>query len=251
MRPLRHLCSLPWAQVVAIAATAPLFSVDVAQASMEGEQGPPSLLQWIAAPNSHEDAAGELRSWIEIKGVELVGPSKQAGQVLIIKGSLPTPCHRLAVEIPPTASADGALRLQAWSISQPSQICAQVVQPFSAQIPLGSLAFSKVIVNEGLEADPADSVGLPQPSGAITIPEVACAQTIELTPLQPCIDPIAPISFQLPIDETTMPPVMGNGPAGPITATPGPLPVAAALAGWHSARRLRRRCRTMASVPRH
>lgn len=29
----------------------------------------------------------------------------------------------------------------------------------------------------------------------------------------------------------------------PVTATPGPLPVAAALAGWSSARRLRRRCK--------
>lgn len=29
-----------------------------------------------------------------------------------------------------------------------------------------------------------------------------------------------------------------------ITATPGPLPVAAALAGWSCARRLRRRCKT-------
>lgn len=33
------------------------------------------------------------------------------------------------------------------------------------------------------------------------------------------------------------------GAEGPITPTPGPLPVAAALAGWSSARRLRRRCK--------
>lgn len=263
MRPFRHLWNLPWAQVVAIAALSPLICLDVAQASMEGEQGPPSLLQWIgeapvlfqepialAFPGPHEEHATGLYNWVEIKGVELTGQPNQAEKVVTIRGSLPTPCHRLAVRIPPTASPDGVLRLQAWSVIQPRQICAQVVQPFSAQIPLGSLSFSKVVVNDGMGADPADSVGLPQPSGTITIPEVACAQAVELPIRPPCIDSIGPVSIKLPIDETTLPAILPNdSPAGPTTPTPGPLPVAAALAGWQSARRLRRRCRTMAPAP--
>jgi hypothetical protein len=45
-----------------------------------------------------------------------------------------------------------------------------------------------------------------------------------------------------PVDEAIYA-MRGSGPEGPITATPGPLPLAAALAGWSSARRLRCRCK--------
>lgn len=45
-----------------------------------------------------------------------------------------------------------------------------------------------------------------------------------------------------PVDEAIYA-MRGSGAEGPITATPGPLPLAAALAGWSSARRLRRRCK--------
>ncbi len=56
--------------------------------------------------------------------------------VLVVTGSLPTPCHQLRVV---SAEPDGAgkIEVNAYSVIDPDQMCTQVLEPFTAVVPLG------------------------------------------------------------------------------------------------------------------
>jgi hypothetical protein len=54
----------------------------------------------------------------------------------LARGHLPTPCHQL-VFIPGQPDADGRLNLYLYSQSDPSAICAQVLEPFEFSFDLG------------------------------------------------------------------------------------------------------------------
>jgi hypothetical protein len=56
--------------------------------------------------------------------------------VLTVTGWLPTPCHELRMQIPQTASEDGVMRIEAWSVTDPDRMCAQALQPFTAEVPM-------------------------------------------------------------------------------------------------------------------
>ncbi len=56
---------------------------------------------------------------------------------LMLKGSLPTPCNELRVSIGET-NADGRIDLEVYSVSDPSIMCAQMLQSFEQSIYLGS-----------------------------------------------------------------------------------------------------------------
>ena len=58
--------------------------------------------------------------------------------VLTITGTLPTPCHELRLSVPDAPAADGSVRIEAWSVTDPARMCAQVMQPFSVQVPVRS-----------------------------------------------------------------------------------------------------------------
>ncbi len=58
--------------------------------------------------------------------------------LLKLTGSLPTPCHQLRV----TTSAPnekGQILVEVYSVVDPQKICAQVLQEFMVNVPLGSL----------------------------------------------------------------------------------------------------------------
>ena len=55
---------------------------------------------------------------------------------LVVTGNLPTPCHQLRV-FTAEPDADGHIRIEAYSVSDPEKMCAQVLKPFVATIPLG------------------------------------------------------------------------------------------------------------------
>lgn len=67
---------------------------------------------------------------------------------LEVKGSLPTPCHdlRTVVEM---AAIQSEIRVQVFSVYDPYTVCAQVMKPFDAALPLGSYVRGSypVIVN--------------------------------------------------------------------------------------------------------
>jgi hypothetical protein len=56
---------------------------------------------------------------------------------LMITGSLPTPCHQLRGEVA-APDATGKIVISIYSLSAPDQVCAQVLQPFTSSLSLGS-----------------------------------------------------------------------------------------------------------------
>ncbi|MDM7952694.1 MAG: hypothetical protein QUV07_05705 [Cyanobium sp. CZS 25K] len=86
------------------------------------------------APRSGDDAL--FRGGVRIDQVKYAGASEQGGTRLLLIGSLPTPCHELRMEIAGKTVADGLLQLQVWSVVDPAVMCAQVLQPFSVEVPV-------------------------------------------------------------------------------------------------------------------
>jgi hypothetical protein len=56
---------------------------------------------------------------------------------LVMKGELPTPCNQLRVVVNPTNNKNRIL-VEVYSVIDTSQICAQVTDPFEANVALGS-----------------------------------------------------------------------------------------------------------------
>jgi hypothetical protein len=56
---------------------------------------------------------------------------------LALAGNLPTPCDQLRVAVSPP-DADNKIVVDVYSLSDPDAICAEVLKPFTATIPLGS-----------------------------------------------------------------------------------------------------------------
>lgn len=70
-----------------------------------------------------------------------------SGPTLMLTGSLPTPCHELRLKIPDSPDAKGTISVEAWSVVDPGRMCAQMMKPFSVQVPLADKRISKVSVN--------------------------------------------------------------------------------------------------------
>lgn len=88
-------------------------------------------------PYSPKPADSKLtRGSVEIQHAAIVSLAAKAVSTLTIEGSLPTPCHELRLQIPDSPDARKVLRIEAWSVSDPAQMCAQMLKPFSAQIEL-------------------------------------------------------------------------------------------------------------------
>jgi hypothetical protein len=56
---------------------------------------------------------------------------------LMLQGSLPTPCNQLRVVARPP-DEQNQIQVEAYSVSDPEQLCTQVLEPFDANIGLGS-----------------------------------------------------------------------------------------------------------------
>ncbi|MFZ5880170.1 MAG: hypothetical protein ACOY0R_12430 [Chloroflexota bacterium] len=56
---------------------------------------------------------------------------------LTLTGSLPTPCHQLRVTVS-SPDAGNMIAVEVYSVVDPAAVCAQVLQPFEAMVPLGS-----------------------------------------------------------------------------------------------------------------
>lgn len=56
---------------------------------------------------------------------------------VILRGSLPTPCHELRI-VPSEPDQDNNVKLEVYSLSDPAMACITVIQPFEAIVSLGS-----------------------------------------------------------------------------------------------------------------
>jgi hypothetical protein len=57
---------------------------------------------------------------------------------LVINGSLPTPCNKLRI-VASASDSDGRILVDLYSVRQPDVICAQMIESFSATLPLKTM----------------------------------------------------------------------------------------------------------------
>jgi len=103
-------------------------------------------------PRASDDGLARGRAFVDRTEIKGAG-TKNAS--LEISGNLPTPCHQLRVKLPDAPDASGALAGEVYSVSERGQICAQVLKPFTATVPLNNAqTLAKITVN-------GKAVGLP------------------------------------------------------------------------------------------
>jgi hypothetical protein len=73
---------------------------------------------------------------------------------LSLSGELPTPCHQLRVQVS-EPDADNRIDVEAYTVVNPDLVCIQVVEPFVANIDLGTFpnGHYSVWVNEELAGE--------------------------------------------------------------------------------------------------
>src|SRR2546421_2114498 len=82
------------------------------------------------------------------RGRVFVERTTVANGVLSIGGTLPTPCHEIRVKMPPGPDTSSTAAIEVYSVFEGGKICAQMLQPFSIQIPLARrIANAKITVN--------------------------------------------------------------------------------------------------------
>lgn len=64
--------------------------------------------------------------------------------LLVVRGSLPTPCHEAVWEVQDLGEA---IDVRLWSLADPAQFCIQVLEPFEISIPLGSFESASIPVS--------------------------------------------------------------------------------------------------------
>jgi hypothetical protein len=97
--------------------------------------GPRSTSAYDPQPEDKGLQRGIL--FVEDAGVKVL-PGAPAQVLLILSGSLPTPCHHPRVVVSGPDSAH-TLLVSAYTVVDPDRVCIQVLKPFSAEVPLGPL----------------------------------------------------------------------------------------------------------------
>lgn len=99
---------------------------------------------WESLPSDTEMERVEIEN-VEVEIISLEGdPSRSA---LRVEGTLPTPCHHLRVEI--SSSTDqSSLEVELYAIVDPDEICIQVLEPFSEDIPLQAGEYQVIVNNK-------------------------------------------------------------------------------------------------------
>ena len=95
-----------------------------------------SELAPIYAPRAGDDALQRGNAFIDSADI-LTMESYPLQFTVILKGNLPTPCHELRVAYN-QPDAENKIGLEVYSVADPNAICAQMLQPFEQNIPLGS-----------------------------------------------------------------------------------------------------------------
>jgi hypothetical protein len=79
-----------------------------------------------------------LRGKVYLESTDLLIMESFPIQVALnLKGSLPTPCHQLRAQVS-DPDAGNRIAVEVYSLSDPGEVCIQVLEPFEASLPLGS-----------------------------------------------------------------------------------------------------------------
>lgn len=106
-----------------------------------------------STPAPWEPTAGDknlVRGEVFLDKIEIVALESDIPRfVLRISGALPTPCHNIRV-IVSEADDNNNIQVEVYSLSDPNEICIQVLEPFEIIVPLGVYTSGEyqVVVNE-------------------------------------------------------------------------------------------------------
>ena len=71
-----------------------------------------------------------------VRGKAYVERAELKAEAMVISGNLPTSCHQLRIVVPKTPDAVGTYVVDVYSVVDPRTICAQMLLPFMATVPL-------------------------------------------------------------------------------------------------------------------
>lgn len=100
------------------------------------EQGAPRPINSQYLPQRDDGKLKRGEVYIDHSEV-LVMESYPVQIMLVLQGALPTPCHQLRVIARPPDEGN-RIQVDVYSMVDPAQICAQVLEPLDANIGLGS-----------------------------------------------------------------------------------------------------------------
>jgi hypothetical protein len=94
-------------------------------------------------PPPYEPRAGDaslVRGGVQVDSVDVRLAESFPVQVFVtLRGGLPTPCDQTRALVHP-ADRQNRIEIEVYSVSEPGQVCAQVIQPFEINVALGSYA---------------------------------------------------------------------------------------------------------------
>ena len=102
-----------------------------------------TLAPWDPQPSDSRMQRGE----VELTSVEIITLESDPPQFrLSLSGALPTPCHQLRVAV--SQSADlSKIDFEVYSVFDSDEICIQVLEPFTEEIPIGVLTSGESMVS--------------------------------------------------------------------------------------------------------
>ncbi len=99
------------------------------------------------------------RGVVLIDSTEIIRMESYPVQIgLLVQGNLPTPCHKLRAKVNPP-DEENIIQVELWSLSDPKQMCTQVLEPFDTMIPLENFPDGKYTIQ--INGKPAGDFNLP------------------------------------------------------------------------------------------
>lgn len=84
-----------------------------------------------------------MRGEVYLDSTELLTMESYPPQfMLVLKGSLPTPCHQIRIAVSPP-DTENKIVVEVYSVADPNAICVQMLEPFEVNFPLGSFPAGK------------------------------------------------------------------------------------------------------------
>lgn len=138
-----------------------LCTVLLAMILLAGCMSPTPVEETVTPGNNYAPQPGDsglTHEQVFLDSVELLTMESFPLQfMLVLRGNLPTPCHELRVAVS-EPDLQAQIAVEVYSLARPDTTCAQALEPFEANISLGSYpAGHYILVVNGEEAAEFDA----------------------------------------------------------------------------------------------
>jgi hypothetical protein len=110
---------------------------DTGSSNLETQE-PVQMSESEYSPAPGDDNLNRSEVFLDLEASDILVMESAPVQVnVILRGSLPDPCHELRV-VPSAPDGDNNINIEVYSLADPSKSCITVLEPFEATISLGS-----------------------------------------------------------------------------------------------------------------